>query len=79
MTVCRLRSQRAGNSATGFRSGRGRPTLSQVGIELAEEFFGKIVAPHAEFLGTEGCRHFLVMNRRSEFLRELLHRVRPSF
>jgi pimeloyl-ACP methyl ester carboxylesterase len=46
-------------------------------IELAEEYFAEIVAPHKEFVRFEGCHHFVVMNRPMDFLRELLTRVRP--
>jgi pimeloyl-ACP methyl ester carboxylesterase len=46
-------------------------------IELAEEYFANIVAPHKEFIRFEGCHHFVVMNRPIDFLKELLTKVRP--
>jgi pimeloyl-ACP methyl ester carboxylesterase len=50
----------------------------QTPIELAEEYFGAIVAPHKDFVRFEGCHHFLVMNRPDDFLRELVRRVVPT-
>jgi pimeloyl-ACP methyl ester carboxylesterase len=46
-------------------------------IELAEEYFAAIEAPHKQFVRFEGCHHFVVMNRPHEFLRELVARVLP--
>lgn len=46
-------------------------------IELAQEYFAAIEAPHKEFVRFEGCHHFLVMNRPQDFLRELVARVVP--
>lgn len=46
-------------------------------IELAEEYFAALEAPHKEFVRFEGCHHFLVFNRPLDFLRELLARVIP--
>ena len=46
-------------------------------LELAEEYFAAIEAPHKEFVRFEGCHHFVVMNRPREFLRELVARVLP--
>ncbi|MGA7538957.1 MAG: alpha/beta hydrolase [Steroidobacteraceae bacterium] len=46
-------------------------------IELAEEYFAAIEAPHKEFVRFEGCHHFVVMNRPGDFLRELVARVVP--
>jgi pimeloyl-ACP methyl ester carboxylesterase len=46
-------------------------------IELAEEFFAMIEAPHKEFVRFEGYHHFFQVNRPDDFLRELLARVRP--
>jgi pimeloyl-ACP methyl ester carboxylesterase len=46
-------------------------------IELAEEYFASIEAPHKEFVRFEGCHHFIVMNRPQDFLRELVARVLP--
>jgi pimeloyl-ACP methyl ester carboxylesterase len=46
-------------------------------MELAEQYFDEIIAPHKEFVRFEGCHHFVVMNRPDDFLRELLTRVRP--
>lgn len=46
-------------------------------IDLAEEYFSAISAPHKELVRFEGCHHFVVMNRPDDFLRELLTRVRP--
>jgi pimeloyl-ACP methyl ester carboxylesterase len=49
----------------------------QTPIELAEEYFTRIVAPHKEFIRFEGCHHFVAMNRPDDFLRELVSRVLP--
>jgi pimeloyl-ACP methyl ester carboxylesterase len=49
----------------------------QTPIELAEQYFASVVAPHKEFVRFEGCHHFVVMNRPELFLGELLARVRP--
>jgi pimeloyl-ACP methyl ester carboxylesterase len=49
----------------------------QTPIELAEQYFADISAPHKEFVRFDRCHHFLVMNRPDDFLRELLTRVRP--
>jgi pimeloyl-ACP methyl ester carboxylesterase len=49
----------------------------QTPIELAEQYFDSIVAPHKEFVRFEGCHHFVVMNRPDDFLRELVLRVLP--
>ena len=46
-------------------------------IELVEEYFAAIEAPHKELVRFEGCHHFFVMNRPQEFLRELVARVIP--
>jgi len=46
-------------------------------IELVEEYFAAIEAPHKELVRFEGCHHFFVMNRPQEFLRELVVRVLP--
>lgn len=46
-------------------------------IELAEEYFAAIEAPHKEFVRFEGCHHFLAFNRPLDFLRELVARVIP--
>lgn len=46
-------------------------------VELAEEYFAAVAAPHKEFVRFDGCHHFLVMNRPREFLRELAARVIP--
>ena len=46
-------------------------------IELAEEYFAAIEAPHKEFVRFEGCHHFVVMNRPHDFLQELVTRVIP--
>lgn len=46
-------------------------------IELAEEYFAAIEAPHKEFVRFERCHHFVVMNRPQDFLRELIARVVP--
>jgi len=44
---------------------------------LAKEYFGKINAPHKEFVLFEGGGHFAVWSMSDRFLRELVHRVRP--
>lgn len=44
---------------------------------LAREYFGKITAPHKEFVAIEGGGHFAVFMRPAEFLDELVKRVRP--
>jgi pimeloyl-ACP methyl ester carboxylesterase len=49
----------------------------QTPVELAEEYFAGIVAPHKEFVSFAGCHHFVVFNRPDLFLGELLARVRP--
>jgi pimeloyl-ACP methyl ester carboxylesterase len=49
----------------------------QTPMELAEQYFAAIFAPHKEFVRFEGCHHFVVMNRPDAFLQELLTRVRP--
>jgi pimeloyl-ACP methyl ester carboxylesterase len=49
----------------------------QTPIELAEEYFAAISAPHKAFVRFKGCHHFVVMNRPELFLRELLTHVRP--
>jgi|SRR5579872_4408466 len=49
----------------------------QTPIELAEEYYNQINAPHKEFVRFEGCHHFVVMNRPDDFLKEILNRVRP--
>jgi pimeloyl-ACP methyl ester carboxylesterase len=49
----------------------------QTPIELAEEYFSAISAPHKGLVRFEGCHHFVVMNRPDLFLRELLTHVRP--
>ena len=49
----------------------------QTPIELAEEYFEMISAPHKAFVRFEDCHHFVVMNRPELFLRELLTHVRP--
>jgi pimeloyl-ACP methyl ester carboxylesterase len=46
-------------------------------IELAQEYFASIRAPHKEFVRFEGCHHFFVMNRPRDFLEELVTRVIP--
>jgi pimeloyl-ACP methyl ester carboxylesterase len=46
-------------------------------IELAEEYFAAIEAPHKELVRFAGCHHFVVMNRPHDFLRELIARVIP--
>jgi pimeloyl-ACP methyl ester carboxylesterase len=49
----------------------------QTPIELAEQYFNQIQAPHKEFVRFEGDHHFVAMNHADAFLRELLARVRP--
>jgi pimeloyl-ACP methyl ester carboxylesterase len=49
----------------------------QTPIEVAEQYFSRIAAPHKEFVRFEGCHHFVAMNRPRDFLRELVTRVRP--
>jgi hypothetical protein len=46
-------------------------------MELAEQYFASIVAPHKELVRFDGCHHFVVMNRPDMFLQELVMRVRP--
>jgi pimeloyl-ACP methyl ester carboxylesterase len=46
-------------------------------IELAEEYFSAIEAPHKEFVRFEGCHHFVVMNRPADILQALVTRVVP--
>jgi len=46
-------------------------------VELAEEYFAAIEAPHKEFVRFEGCHHFVVINRPHDILRELVARVIP--
>lgn len=46
-------------------------------IELAEEYFAAIEAPHKELVRFEGCHHFVVINRPQDVLRQLLARVIP--
>lgn len=46
-------------------------------IDLAEEYFAAIKAPHKEFVRFEGCHHFVVINRPRDILRELVARVIP--
>lgn len=49
----------------------------QTPVELAEEYFNSIAAPHKEFMSFAGCHHFVVLNRPDLFLTELLVRVLP--
>jgi pimeloyl-ACP methyl ester carboxylesterase len=49
----------------------------QTPCELAEQYFGRISAPHKEFVPLEGCHHFVVMNRPDLFRELLVNRVRP--
>ena len=49
----------------------------QTPIELAEQYFDRILAPHKGFVHFEGCHHFVVMNCPEAFSRELVARVRP--
>jgi pimeloyl-ACP methyl ester carboxylesterase len=46
-------------------------------VELAEQYFEMIKAPHKEFVRFEGDHHFVLFNRPNEFLTELVNRVRP--
>ena len=46
-------------------------------IELAEQYFSWIEAPHKEFVRFEGDHHFVAINHADAFLAELLARVRP--
>jgi pimeloyl-ACP methyl ester carboxylesterase len=46
-------------------------------LELAEQYFQTISAPHKELVRFEGCHHFLVFNRPQDFLRKLVERVYP--
>jgi pimeloyl-ACP methyl ester carboxylesterase len=46
-------------------------------MELAEEYFAAVAAPHKEFVRFEGCHHFVVINRPHDILRELVARVLP--
>lgn len=50
----------------------------QTPIELAEEYFAQIRAPHKEFVRFAGGHHFIALNMPDEFLKELLARVRPT-
>jgi pimeloyl-ACP methyl ester carboxylesterase len=49
----------------------------QTPIELAEQYFAGIRAPHKEFVRFEGGHHFIALNMPDEFLQELLGRVSP--
>lgn len=49
----------------------------QTPMELAEQYFSSIAAPHKEFVTFQGCHHFVAMNRPRDFLHELVTRVRP--
>lgn len=49
----------------------------QTPIELAEQYFSWIEAPHKEFVRFEGDHHFVAINRSDGFLTELVARVRP--
>jgi pimeloyl-ACP methyl ester carboxylesterase len=49
----------------------------QTPIELAEQYFEWIDAPHKEFVEFRGDHHFVALNRPDEFLKELVARVRP--
>ncbi len=49
----------------------------QTPIELAEQYFEQIRAPHKEFVRFEGDHHSFVLTQPSKFLEELLKRVRP--
>lgn len=49
----------------------------QTPVELAEQYFASIRAPHKEFVRFDGCHHFVAMNRPDLFLRELVMRVLP--
>ena len=46
-------------------------------IELAQEYFAAIEAPHKAFVAFEGCHHSVVINRPQDILRELLAKVIP--
>lgn len=46
-------------------------------IELAEEYFASIRAPHRAFVRFEGCHHFVVMNRPRDVLREPITHLVP--
>jgi pimeloyl-ACP methyl ester carboxylesterase len=49
----------------------------QTPMELAQQYYDAIEAPHKGFVRFEGCHHFVVFNRPDAFLRELLTHVRP--
>jgi pimeloyl-ACP methyl ester carboxylesterase len=49
----------------------------QTPIELAEQYFSEIEAPHKEFIRFPDNHHFVVFNRPDEFLKELVTHVRP--
>lgn len=49
----------------------------QAPIELAEQYFSAIEAPHKEFVRFEGDHHFVAINHADAFLAELVARVRP--
>lgn len=49
----------------------------QTPMELAEEYFERLSAPHKAFVPFAGCHHFVVMNRPADFLRKLVERVLP--
>ena len=46
-------------------------------LELAQEYFASIRAPHKELVRFEGCHHFVVMNRSRDFLEALVTKVIP--
>lgn len=46
-------------------------------LELAQEYFASIRAPHKELVRFEGCHHFVVMNRPRDFLEALVTKVIP--
>ena len=46
-------------------------------VELAEQYFERISAPHKEFVRFDGCHHFVAINRPELFLQQLLARVQP--
>ncbi|HZP13312.1 MAG TPA: alpha/beta hydrolase [Nevskiaceae bacterium] len=50
----------------------------QTPIELAEDYFAAISAPHKAVVRFEGCHHFVVMNRPDLFLQALLTHVSPT-
>ena len=50
----------------------------QTPIELAEQYFASIEAPHKEFVRFEGDHHFVAINHADAFLAELIARVRPT-